>query len=422
MNFWIVVAGEPLPTDPDKNRLHRGGLISELLSRSGHKVTWWSSTFNHALKKHRSEFYSAIKYRNDFSIHLLHGCAYQSNISFSRLRNHAQIAKQFLEYAQNYTPPDLILCAMPTIELSLASVLIGQKFNVPTVLDMRDMWPDIFADILPPIVRPIGHMALSPLKSKLRKAAKGATAILGITPGFVQWGLGYAGRKSSAWDRDFPLAYDSSEPSSDDIKESFEFWDSLGIKSDENQFNICFFGTMGRQINLENVIKAARMMKSDNRVKFIFCGDGDRLEIVKNLAQDCPNIIFPGWINKAKIWTLMKRSKAGLAPYKNKFDFQISYPNKPIEYFSAGLPVLSSLKGDLENLLRKYNCGVTYEENEPIDLINKITSLRDNHIQRNVMADNAVILFKSRFESEKVYSDLRNHLELIVKEFKKGTL
>ena len=55
-------------------------------------------------------------------------------------------------------------------------------------------------------------------------------------------------------------------------------------------------------------------------------------------------MLFPGWVNKPEIWILMRIAQVGLAPYRSTEDFIISIPNKAIEYMSAGLPVISSLK------------------------------------------------------------------------------
>jgi len=51
MRIWLVTIGEPLPIDGSNERLYRMGIIANLLVKKGHKIIWWSSTFNHVRKK-----------------------------------------------------------------------------------------------------------------------------------------------------------------------------------------------------------------------------------------------------------------------------------------------------------------------------------------------------------------------------------
>ena len=50
MNIWLIVSGEPL--EMFGNRPHRVGMLSKVLSRQGHLVTWWSTTYDHQSKKY----------------------------------------------------------------------------------------------------------------------------------------------------------------------------------------------------------------------------------------------------------------------------------------------------------------------------------------------------------------------------------
>src|SRR3989304_935887 len=179
-------------------------------------------------------------------------------------------------------------------------------------------------------------------------------------------------------------------------------------------FNLCFFGTIGRQFDLETVIDAAwRLKEGDRPFRFVICGSGDKLEFYRKKASGCPNVLFPGWVNRADILALMQMSAAGLAPYRNKPDFLLSLPNKPLEYLSAGLPVVSSLKGTLKRLLEEHHCGMTYGEGDPDSLVATLVFLHDHREASYEMSRNARELFAGRFDAEKVYGELIGHLERI---------
>lgn len=113
----------------------------------------------------------------------------------------------------------------------------------------------------------------------------------------------------------------------------------------------------------------------------------------------------------------MLRSHVGILPYKNMFDFQMSIPNKVIEYLSASLPVLTCLKGEVKSLVETFNCGEFYDEGDHEDLANKVSFLRDNYLTNNYRS-NSHHLYKTHFDSTKVYDGMINHIEETINNYK----
>lgn len=413
MNIWLITVGEPLPNEGNP-RLLRTGIIAKLLISKNHQVLWWTSTFNHTIKKYRYYQDTQIELAKNFKLHLLHSIAYPHNISIQRLINHYGIAKKFTQLTKFEEKPDIILCSLPTLELSLAASRYGQKNQIPVVLDVRDLWPDIFIELTPSRIRGLAQMLLLPMFKTVRTACSQATAISGITPDFVDWGVRYAGRNRSELDRDFPLAYSEARPSQNAILAAEKFWRQQGISKNFPSFLICFFGTISHQFELRAVIEVAKKINYyDQSIYFVFCGVGDKLEFYKNLAINCKNVLFPGWVGAAEIWTLMRLSSIGIAPYRSSPDFQMSIPNKIIEYLSAGLPIISSLQGTVQQLLIEYNCGVTYSKRNADELADILLDLHDHPERLQTMSQNAKFLYNSKFVAEKVYSDMIDYLEAI---------
>lgn len=413
MNIWLITVGEPLPHEGD-SRLLRTGIIAKLLISKNHKVLWWTSTFNHTQKNHRYYQDTQIELVKNFKLYLLHSIAYPHNISIKRLINHYGIAQKFTRLADFEQKPDIILCSLPTLELSLAASQYGRKKQIPVVLDVRDLWPDIFIELVPSWIRGLARILVLPMLNTVRAACSQATAISGITPAFVDWGVRYAGRKRSDLDRDFPLAYSEARPSQNAIAAAEEFWRQQGISKKFNGFLICFFGTISHQFELSTVIEAASKINYyDQGIHFVFCGVGDKLKFYKDLAKNCKNVLFPGWVGTAEVWTLMRLSSIGIAPYRSSPDFQMSIPNKIIEYLSAGLPIISSLQGTVQQLLFEYNCGVTYSNKNADELVDTLLDLHDHPERLEKMSQNAKFLYNSKFVAEKVYSDMIHYIESI---------
>jgi glycosyltransferase involved in cell wall biosynthesis len=414
VRIWLVTIGEPLPIDGNSVRLHRTGILANLLADNGHEVLWWTSTFDHFHKRQRFKKDTKIDLKSGLKVWLLHSIRYRRNISLLRIVNHYRIARKFSKYIPQETRPDIVLCSFPTLWLSYVAIQYGKKNNVPVVIDARDMWPDIFLNIVSGPVRWLMRIALRPAFKRTGEAFSGAYAVTGMTPAFVEWGLEYAGRERGKFDRDFPLGYIQNPPDEKAIGEAKELWEQYGVGKSKNEFIVCFFGTIGKRFKLEPVIEAARLLQErELPIRFVICGDGDRLHFYRRMAEGCSNVIFPGWIGGAEIWTLMRMSSAGLAPYISTRDFRSSIPNKIIEYFSAGLPVLSSLKGMVQDLLEEHECGITYEAGSVHVLMQTLLHLYEYPDERERMSKKAHRLFSDRFTAERVYRNMMKYLQTV---------
>ncbi len=408
MNIWLVTVGEPLPTDDGSPRLLRAGILADLLSRRGHRVHWWSSSFDHQLKRQRADAYTRIDYQPNATLHLLPGRAYDHNLSFARIGNHRDNAAAFATHARQLNErPDVILSSYPTIELCRAAVAYGNEQNVPVVLDVRDLWPDVFERLAPDYLRPLAHLVLAPMRRQARRALSGADAVAGITREFVDWGCAIAGRKAASLDRAFPLAYSDREPEPHLLAQARDRWHALGV--DDRSKNLVFFGTLGRQFDLSTVIRAARAC-TDAQIRFIVCGMGDRLADYRAEAADCPNVIFPGWIDAPMIRALMPMARAGLAPYVAGENFEHNIPNKIVEYLAGGLPVVTTLGGVPGALLIESRCGVTYRHGDAPALLQTVLRLVADEPARSAMAGRALQLFRDRFDADRVYGEMIDYL------------
>ncbi len=415
MRVWLITIGEPLPIDGACDRLLRTGILAELLAKNGHDVTFWSSTFDHVRKKHRTLQDVVIPINERYRLHLLHSIGYQSNVSLRRCINHRGVARKFSRYACSQIPPDIILCSLPIVELCNEALNYGFRHGVPVVLDVRDLWPDLFLDLLPPWSRPLGRIVLSPIFRATRNAFARASAIIGVTDKYVEWAERYAGRSSKDWNRAFPMGYVDRQPNEQDIIDARAFWRQHGITGESGEFIACWFGTMGRHSELETVIDGARRLASAARkTRFVLCGVGPHLARLKLRASICPSVVFPGWVNAPQIWTLLRMSSVGLAPYVSNDNYIRNVPNKPVEYLSAGLPIVSSLKGELANLLSRNDCGLTYENGNATDLFQKIVQCYDDPIRLNRLSSNAAQLYRRQFVAEETYSQMEKYFCEIV--------
>lgn len=418
MRIWLVTIGEPLPTDSSGgDRLYRTGILATMLAKHGHEVVWWSSTFDHMRKQQRFLTDTTLSLESGVKLKLLNGGGYKSNISFRRLVDHSILARKFMRQSKDMSQPDVILCSLPPLELAVATTRYGQVRGVPVILDIRDLWPDVFLMTVPRWLRTLFSLALAPMWWQARTACRNAFAITGNAPSFVQWGLSHANRLAGNLDQHFPFGYANPVLTGDEQNKAKQFWSKYGLHEGKSIFTICFFGTFSNQFDLETVIDAALILEAEGvDVKFVLCGTGERLEALKARAGGRQAVIFPGWVGRAEIWSLMAYSHVGIAPYRNHAGFVGNLPNKPIEYMAGGLPVVSGLHGYLEELLDSNQCGVNYKPGDARALCDVIVRLMKDEQQLTTMSTNAYRLFSEKFDADKVYGEMMSYLEDVVKE------
>lgn len=395
-----------------ERRLLRTGMLADYLVRAGFNVVWWNSSFDHIAKVNRTNTDAQLVLDNGVMVQLMYAKGYTKNVSIRRVFNHIEVARRFACLAREYEDkPDIILSSMPTIELCVEATRYGRENHIPVALDIRDLWPDTFRDLLPRCVSPIAPLLFRGAYAKLKRACRNASAILGITDEFVGWGVGHSARPRGVFDAVFPMAYEDSTATHCNDRDQASLRRKYGLTGDE--FIVCFFGTIGRQFHLDTVISAARaLLSSEADVRFILCGNGECLEKYKGSASGCANVIFPGWVEKREIQKIMSIASVGLAPYVNTDNFLKNLPNKPIEYLSAGLPVLSSIRGVLGQLIRKNNCGFEYDHDSG-KLVRCITDLKSSPSLLREMSKNARSLYDRDFRADVVYPAMIKHMQLI---------
>lgn len=418
VRVWLIQVGEPLPTDEGHPRLFRTGQLAGHLARQGHEVVWWASQFRHSSKSHRSLTRQTACVSSNYRIIYLPSPGYSRNISFARIHDHEVLARQFRVMASHEQAPDVIHCGFPTIELSYEAVRYGQQVGVPVVLDVRDLWPEVFLDAVPHALRRVARAALHWKYGLCRRAFAGAAAITGHAPGFVDFGLNFSKRPRRELDAWFPFAYPASAPSAIEIDEASEFWAALGVGHESRPYTFCFIGAFGEQntLDLESPVRAARRLEEDGLpVRIVMCGDGPRLSKCRELARGVESVLLPGWVDYPKIWSLMRRSVAGLLPYLPGRDFVMSIPNKAVEYLSASLPIVTSLeRGFLHDLVAEAGCGLFYPGGDHAALAATLARIVREPQEIRGMSGAATSLFHEQFKAEVVCERMEAHLLRVV--------
>lgn len=362
MRVWLVKDLEPLPTDGGNKRLMRSHMLCKALVKRGHEVTWITSSFDHLSKRQRANSDHSHQLGPLFSIQVLWAPGYKRNVGLARIRHNRLFARAFVNYAERASKrPDIIITDVPTTETAAAAIGLGKKWNVPTMLSIRDLWPDFFVNIVPEFLRPAARVLLWGFDRQVRYACRNASVIVGISPRYLTWGLEKGGRQKSELDAIIPLAYPSppARPEQQSENDTVRL-QRLGI--DPAKKLVTFVGTWGLTYDLDTVAEAARLLESRDDIQFVLVGDGDQAGRLRTLVSDRKNIVTPGWVDARHISIVLHRTMVGLMPYRQ--DAPQELPNKFFEYMSHGVYQVSTLRGEAQRLLAVMKTGQTVVESD----------------------------------------------------------
>lgn len=415
LRVWIVTIGEPIPIgDEISDRLLRSGLLADVLAARGHQVVWWTSTFDHMRKRHRFTTDTSVYHKPNLEIRLVRGSGYRSNISLRRLIDQALLAKSWTRWARRDSPPALIVCSMPPIELAAATSRYGRHEGVPVLIDIRDLWPDAFVDVLPRNLRFVAGPLLAPWRLLLRRSLSTAAAITGTSNQYLAWAQNVCGRKPSDIDQVFPLGFQAAAVMPQEVEVAENRLLAQGV---DPQKTICWFvGAFGATYDLTTVIETARRIERDSlapNVQFVLSGDGPSAPTLRREAAGLRNVVFTGWLDRVGLTAMANLASIGLAAYTP--GAPQSLPNKLFEYLHAGLPVITSLGQESMQVLDEGRCGAAYQAGDQESLAGVITELARNPDKLNLMSTCATNIFNSRFRAEEIYEAMANFVENIAR-------
>ena len=301
---------------------------------------------------------------------------------------------------------------MPIVELAAAASSYGMRHDIPVIIDIRDLHPDIYLNLVPKLAHPVARLAMKRMYRDLRTSLQLASGLVAIAPSFLDWALAHAQRNRSDRDAVFPLAYPEITATDAEVDAARRELRSLGVREDKKI--LWYVGTFNRWIDLQTPIEAMRLMAGQGRndYQLVISGSGDFDEQWRRLAKGLSSVVFTGWIGVPHIIHLRRVAWAGVAPYRPGF---LTVGNKIFEYMAGGLPILLSIGGDAREIIESTESGIAYSGGNPQSFASAIDRLALND-ERDRMSANSLQAYDAHYSAEKVYSEMIEYMEAIARQ------
>ena len=244
---------------------------------------------------------------------------------------------------------DLVFASSTPLTVGLPGYWLSRRFRVPFVFELRDLWPE--AAVAAGVMNNPRWIARTRALSRFlyTKADHLIAVTRGIKEGIQAYGI--PANKVSLIPNGVDDWMEQATPPGDRV-----------IPDSAGRFVCLYVGAHGLWNNLETLLAAARELRGDPRVLFVFIGDGDRREALSAEARTAglDQVRFLGAWPKEKAFSAMLQADLGLIAASDHPHNRQTLPNKIFDYMAAGLPVLIAAgEGEMAELLRESGGGWT---------------------------------------------------------------
>ncbi|WP_026131874.1 glycosyltransferase family 4 protein [Pandoraea sp. B-6] len=373
MKVWIVNPYGSLPGEAWRE--YRSAMLADAFARAGHEVTWWISNFEHRSKKFRCEGYSERALDSGVKVRIVPTTTYRSHVSVDRIRSERTFACNVAKIAAQ-TPenkPDIVVLAEPSVFYGKPIVKMAKQFGAKLVADIIDIWPEVFAMILPKAVRPLERLLLAPLYRRRASILKACDGIVGVSEDYRL--VGHRAAPSmpsdvSYWGVDVAMMREAMQ------RENGEVHEKLGLPPKApGEVWVIYAGTLGAGYDMASILAAAESPRLAGKpVKFLFAGDGPQRPLLEAAgAKTGTNVVYLGRLDPNDLNLLYKYCDIGLSTYLAHST--VSMPIKFYDYLAAGVATINSLDREIKRLIADHELGMQYTPGDGDSLAKAIATL-----------------------------------------------
>ena len=349
----LVTVGEPVPKIDKNQRYMRCFNMGLSLSEFGQNVLWITDSFNHQSKAQRKiKDYGEIIINEKFRIKVIKTISYKKNYSIFRILHNIEFGYKIFKINKylNFNKR-IFISSFPILESCIAVAIIKRKQD-KLIVDIRDLWPDVFKDKLNKFFFSLVNFFY---RNSLRFILKKTDIVISTSNSYLDWANQIFKSKKKYF---LPIGYNLS--SHENVTQR-SFKNNKLFFEAKKKFNLCFIGTITQKyFDFDDILELSNFLnyKRINHTIFI-AGIGEDYDDLK--LKISKNIKMLGQLNGNELSYVMSFCSIGLAPYKNIPNFEKNIPNKIYEYAFNNLYLISSLQGDTKKFIEKNNLGFSYK-------------------------------------------------------------
>ncbi|MBF6612329.1 MAG: glycosyltransferase family 4 protein [Chloroflexi bacterium] len=265
---------------------------------------------------------------------------------------------------------DAIYATSPPLFVGAAGVAVALLRRIPFVFEVRDLWPES-AVALGELSSPKAIRAAEKLEGFLYSRAR---RIVVVTEGIRRelWERGISTNK---------LALIPNGANTDlflpDLSGAGELRAQLGL---QDNYVVMYAGIHGIAQGLESLLDAAHLLKNRRDIEFLFVGEGPKKAelIARKEALGLENVRFLPEVPSCKMPAYLSAADCMIVPLRAEPLFRGALPSKLFEAWACERPVVLSVAGEAEAVMKEANAGLAARPENAADIAEAIERLEAN--------------------------------------------
>ena len=367
--------------------------LATLLHEHGYDVDFITSGFQHWEKRQRDgEHFDAGT--DAYTIRFIEEPFYPKNMCPQRIWAHHVVAERVSEYFDEHHDYDLIYCQIPPNDVAREIGKAAQKFNIPFVVDVNDLWPEAFRVALD--VPVLSDILFSPFYRQAKAVYQMADAVVGTSDEYRERGLRdarsgipsetvYVGNQLCEFDAG--VAANASQID----KPAGDIW-------------VSYAGTLSACYDLETLVNAmALVQKSHPEAKLQILGDGSERENLKAAAQSCgASVTFHGYLPYDQMAAWLSKSDITINSLVEKAAQSIV--TKIGDYLAAGKPMVNtSCSKEFRAKVEADGFGANVKPGDAEGMARVLVDLIEDSSRRAQMGEKARAIAEEQFDRPHSY-------------------
>ncbi|MGR9048660.1 glycosyltransferase family 4 protein [Halobacillus faecis] len=384
---------------PGEHANGRFDYIADMMASDGNQVEIITTKFSHRDKSQRKVSQEQLDQLN-YNLTMLKERGYKKNVSLMRFYSHQTFSKSLSRYLKTRKKPDVIYCAIPSLDAAYVAAKYARKNKVRFIIDVQDLWPEAFKMVFD--IPKISNLTFKPMNNKADYIYNAADDIVAVSDTYLK-------RALSANEK---LEKGLSVYLGTDLSYFDECARKNPIEKPEDEIWLAYIGTLGHSYDLSYVIDALAILNEErfHNIKFIVMGDGPKQsDFEKYAAQKNVHVQFTGRLSYESMVGVLNCCDIAINPIKSKSAGSII--NKVGDYAAAGLPTINTQESpEYRALLTTYNAGVNCGNKSPHDLAHAIKGLCENKDLREQLGKNNRKLAVEKFDRKSTYPQIISKL------------
>ena len=295
------------------------------------------------------------EYINGIRVHRVPLIVNHSRKAVERIANFLTFSMSALTVTNEIRNADVVYVYGTPATAAIPAQIWQKLLGIPYVVHVQDLWPESVTEsgmVGNSVANRTIHAVLNPWLKRLYGRAAGLVA---ISPGMKDLLV----ERGAAKDR-CSVVYNWAIEQSIKVK-SAETFSDIGLR-------LRCAGNLGVMQDLETVIAAARRFETNDDFTLQIAGGGTQEETLHEAASGATNIEFLGTLPKDEIAEKYLQADFQLVTLKDAPIFRTTIPSKLQASLASGVPVITTVQGDVADLITEHQAGIVAEPENPDSL------------------------------------------------------